>query len=180
MRRRTGAAARIGRGVRGWSSVLALTMLSFGGCDDANPEASAAAVDHVASVLADAGRAPAQLEGAVRLDCGPTDEFLGIRLATDPVHVEVAWADVAPVADDLGDPAPAPPEDPQAGAPTHVDHHETSGEGWRVRWGESQTVQMPDGAPATTITFVDGGEVDGDDLTRWEQEGTVPELYGCG
>lgn len=178
MRRGTGRS--IGRAVRGWTSVATVAMLSFGGCDGTTPQASAAAVDHVASVLADAGRAPAQLEGAVRLDCGPTDEFLGIHLDPDPVHVEVAWADVAPVVADLGDDLPDPPEDPQAGAPTHVDHHETSGDGWRVRWGESQTVQAPDGAPATTITFVDGGEVDGNDLTRWEQDGTVPDLYGCG
>lgn len=178
---RSGRRARIGRAVRGGTSLLTLAILSIGGCEQAtSPQASAAAVDHVASVLADAGRDPAQLDSAVRLDCGPTDEFLGIRLDPDPVHVEVAWADVAAVVADLGDELPAANEAPEAGAPAHVDHHETSGDGWRVRWGESHTVQTDDGAPATTITFVGGGEVDGDDLTRWEQEGTVPEQYGCG
>lgn len=179
---RSGTRARIGRLGRGWAGVLVLAVLPMGGCEDTGATASAAAVDHVASVLADAGRAPAQLESAVRPECSPTDAFLGLHLTRDPLHVEVPHADVAAVVADLGTELPPADEDPTAGAPAHVDHHQTSGPGWRVRWGESQVVETAAGVPATTITFVDGGEVDDDDLDRWEQEGTVTDagLYVCG
>lgn len=172
-----GTGTRITAGARGTMSALSLAVLFIGSCDASSPAASAEAVDHVAAVLVDAGRVPAGVGSAVHLECGPTDEFLGIALDPDPVHLEVAYGDVAPVVAELGDELPAPPED---GAPAHVDHHETSGDGWRVRWGESQTVQASDGAPGTTVTFVDGGEVDGDDLARWEQNGTVAEVHECG
>lgn len=137
-----------------------------------------AAVDHVGDVLMAAGHATPLVSGLVRYRCSPVDAVLGIEVVADPVHLDVPWSDVLPVARVRGRQLPLPEEDPAAGAPARVDHFEVAEDGWTVRWGESNAVDV-DGQPAAAVTVVGGGEVSGADLDRWAQAELV-EVWHCG
>ncbi|MQA00071.1 MAG: hypothetical protein GEU80_12220 [Dehalococcoidia bacterium] len=164
---------------------LSLVGLALSGCDllrVVHGEADAvAAVEHVTEVLAEAGREPPALPDAVRFDCGPTDALLGRHLSTDAIHIAFPFADLVPVLDRIGASLPPPEENPLAGAPAYIDRWETSSAGWTVRWGESlAAARTSDGSPATTVTFVEGGDVSGEVLRRWVDDEVVVDLRYCG
>ena len=162
--------------VRGALVVLALTATA---CTSEMP-GTASAVDHVVRVLADAGRAPAALDGLVRLRCGPTDAALGINVVSEPVPVDIAWSDVAAVVASIGTALPPSEENPLAGAPGSVDRYVTSADGRNVRWGESYAERTDTGAPTTVVTVVGGGQVTDETLRRWEDSGAVHAVGPCG
>lgn len=137
------------------------------------------AVEHVGEVLAAAGHPRPAITGLVRFRCGPTDENLGRQVVADPVTTTVPWGDVAPVVEAIGADLPVPQPDPAAGAPSHDDRVTVEADGWEVRWGSSNAVQVDDGDAATVVTVVGGGDVDGDAMQRWREEGLV-EFWGCG
>lgn len=137
------------------------------------------AVEHVGDVLAAAGHPRPAIRQFVRFVCGPTDENLGQEVVADPVTTAVPWGDVASVVEAMGERLPVGEHDPAAGAPAHEDRYRVDGDGWEVRWGASNAVQVDDGDAATVITVVGGGDVDGAAMQRWQEEGLV-EFWHCG
>lgn len=143
--------------------------------------AAVAAVDHVGDVLMAAGHEAPAVERLVSPRCGPADEFFGMFVTDAPVTLaSIPWSDVDPVASVRGRVLPPAEPDPAAGAPAHVDRVEVDDDGWAVRWGESNATTTPDGAPATVVTVVGGGEVDTEVVRRWEAEGLLAEVWPCG
>lgn len=124
------------------------------------PDAAAIeAVDHVGDVLRAAGHDAPEISGLVGADCGPVDEFFGWRVSNRPVTLpSVPWSDV---------------EEAARRGP-----HE--GEGWEVRWAEADEATTPDGAAATVVTVVGGGEVDREAIDAWQADGLLGEVWPCG